>query len=318
MGAAGTVRELGQGRLMIDLGFRDTEGLIASYLIPGRDGDWTLVETGPSSCREALSEGVARAGVDPQEIRRAFVTHIHLDHAGGLGPVAGAFPRARLFAHRSGLPHLIDPTRLIASARRAWGAQADPLWGPITPVPPNRLEPLDGGETFPVLGGELHVLATPGHATHHLSFFDSARRSMMTGDSAGVLLEGADRSRPALPPPDLDLELLFQSLERMAKLHPQELWYAHFGPNPGGVGALESYRVTIEEWRQVALGAAMTEPEVGAVARALRQHEESRVVSGAGTPATGDRGEMISGYELAAMGLLRYFRTRGLLGERGG
>jgi glyoxylase-like metal-dependent hydrolase (beta-lactamase superfamily II) len=314
----GTVRELGQGRLLVDLGFRDTEGLIASYLIPGRDGDWSVVETGPSSCRDALAAGLERAGVAPTEVRRVFVTHIHLDHAGGLGVVADTFPGAQLFAHRAGVAHLCDPTRLIASAQRAWGAASDSLWGPILPVPSGRLTPLEGGERFPVLGGELQVLETPGHATHHLSFFDSARRSVMTGDSAGVHLEGADRSRPAVPPPDLDLELLFGSLDRMAALEPKELLYAHFGPSEGGAAEFRAYRTTVEEWRDVALAVARHDPQVASISKALEDHEAARRSRESPPPPSDRRGNLISGFDLAAMGFLRYFRTRGLLGERSG
>src|SRR5271156_5186480 len=116
----GSVRELGAGRMLIDLGFRDTEGLVASYLIPGDLGA-TLVETGPTPCLPALRRGLDAAGVSPEEVQRIFVTHIHLDHAGGLGAAAAAFPNATLYVHVRGAAHLIDPTRLIASARRAWG-----------------------------------------------------------------------------------------------------------------------------------------------------------------------------------------------------
>jgi glyoxylase-like metal-dependent hydrolase (beta-lactamase superfamily II) len=313
MPAGGTVRELGDGRLLVDLGFRDSQGLIASYLLPGPDDGWTVVETGPGSCGEALRAGVSKAGIAPEEVRRVFVTHIHLDHAGGLGAVASAFPRARLYAHRAGVTHLADPSRLVASARRAWGEAADVLWGPVIPVPSDRLVPLDGGERFPLRTGELEVIATPGHAIHHLSFFDSARRAVMTGDSAGIHLEGATRSRPAIPPPDLDLEVLFDSLDRMAALDPLELLYAHFGSSGGGAGELRRYRIAVEEWRDVALQAARTEPDVGPIAKALRAHDEARPVADrSGGPAPRQT-EMISGYEMAAMGLLRYFRTRGLL-----
>ena len=208
------VIELGQGRQLLDLDFRDTEGLVAAYLLPQEDG-WTLIETGPSTCREPLLRGIDTSGVERRDIRRVFVTHIHLDHAGGMGALAEALPRATFYAHELGVPHLADPTRLIASARRTWGAASDPLWGPILPVPAERLHGLHGGERFPLNGGELSVLATPGHARHHLSFYDSGLGGVFTGDSAGVRLERSSRLRPAVPPPDLDLDLLFESVEAM-------------------------------------------------------------------------------------------------------
>ncbi len=305
-----TVRELGEGRLLLDLDFRDTEGLVAAYLVPEDEG-YALIETGPSTCREALLGGIARAGVDPTEVRHVFVTHIHLDHAGGMGAVVGAFPRATFYAHASGVPHLVDPTRLIASARRAWGPAADPLWGSIVPVPSARVVALSGGERFPVRGGELSVLATPGHARHHLAFFDSAIRGIFTGDGAGVRLEHSARLRPAVPPPDLDLEQLFASVEAMRRTDPRLVLFSHFGPSPDGAADLAGYRTVVEAWRDVALAAARERAEPEFVAGRLKEFDSPTFESA----ARSDRESLVSGYELAALGFLRYFETRGLLGR---
>ncbi len=308
MVAGPRVVELGRERRLLDLDFRDTEGLVAAYLLPAPDG-WVLLETGPTTCRPALLRGLAAAGVAPEEVRHVLVTHIHLDHAGGMGALADALPRATFYAHELGVPHLVDPSRLISSARRAWGAAADPLFGPIPPVPAPRLLPLKGGERIALRDGELEVLATPGHARHHLSFFDTGLGGVFTGDSAGVRLERSDRLRPAIPPPDLDLEQLFASLEAMRRLDPRLVLFSHFGPSPSGAADLARYRSVVERWRDVALAAARERPEVEFVARRLREEDES---SGAIEP--GDRAGLVSGYELAAQGLLRYFELRGLLG----
>ena len=304
-----SVREVGDGRILLDLGFRDSEGLIASYLVPAEEG-WTLVETGPGSCRLRLLDGIRQAGVDRQEILRVFVTHIHLDHSGGLGALEESFPRAHFYAHREGVAHLVDPAKLIASARRTWGVAADPLWGPIIPVHPSRLTALNGGEQFPVREGTLHVLDTPGHAKHHLAFFDSRPRALFTGDGAGVRLEGSGRARPAVPPPDLDLEKLFSSLEAMKRLEPRLLLYSHFGPLAGGARELDEYRTAVTEWRDVALAAAREEASIPHVARALREFEE-RVTAERQLPAPGvEQAVLVSSFEVAAMGLLRYFQQR--------
>jgi len=304
------VRELGQGRQLVDLDFRDTEGLVAAYLLP-EEGGWSLVETGPSTCRESLLAGVARAGVSPEEVHHVFVTHIHLDHAGGMGAVVDAFPKATFYAHELGVPHMVDPTRLVASARRAWGAASDLLWGPIAPVPAARIVALRGGERFPLDPGELQVLATPGHARHHLAFFDTALRGIFTGDGAGVRLEHSAHLRPAVPPPDLDLDQLFSSLEVMRRTDPKLVLFSHFGPSPDGAADLVRYRTVVEQWRDVALAAARERPDPEFITERLKAYDAPAAAASDPT----DRESIISGYELAAQGFLRYFETHGLLGR---
>jgi glyoxylase-like metal-dependent hydrolase (beta-lactamase superfamily II) len=309
------VLDLGHDRQLVDIDFRDTEGLVAAYLLPEEDG-WTLLETGPASCRDALLAGIRHAGVDLEEVRHVFVTHIHLDHAGGVGALMDALPRATFYAHEIGVPHLVDPTRLVASARRAWGTASDQLWGPILPVPAPRIVSLRGGERFPLRGGELLVLATPGHAKHHLAFFDSAIRGIFTGDGAGVRLERSTRARPAVPPPDLDLDQLFSSIEAMREVDPALVLYSHFGPSPDGARDLDRYRGIVEEWRDVALAAAREKPDPEFITERLREHDQALGgAPGPGPISSEDRSTLVSGYELAARGFLRYFETHGLLSQ---
>jgi glyoxylase-like metal-dependent hydrolase (beta-lactamase superfamily II) len=233
-----------------------------------------------------------------------------------MGALADAFPRAIFFAHELGVPHLVDPTKLVASARRAWGPAADPLWGPIVPLPASRIVSLHGGERFPLKGGVLSVLATPGHAKHHLSFFDSATRGLFTGDSAGVRLERSSRVRPAVPPPDLDLEQLFASLEVMRQTDPALVLYSHFGPSPDGAGDLARYRAVVENWRDVALSAAQAKPDPDIIAQRLREYDRSMGDQpDAASAASDDRSALVSGYDLAARGFLRYFETHGYLSQ---
>ncbi len=301
------VVDLGQDRRLLDLDFRDTEGLVAAYLLPEPEG-WALVETGPTTCRAALLRGIAAAGVERTEVKDVLVTHIHLDHAGGVGALADELPRARFHVHEVGAPHLADPSRLLVSARRVWGEAMDRLWGPVLPVPATRLHPLHGGESLPLRGGELRVLATPGHAKHHLAFFDSGIQAVLTGDGAGVRLEHSSRLRPAVPPPDLDLDQLFASLEVMRRTNPRLVLLSHFGPTPEGARDLVRYRTVVEQWREVALEAARERPEADWIARKLRELEETTT-----SPDPRDQASMVSGYEVAAQGFLRYFQTHGEL-----
>jgi glyoxylase-like metal-dependent hydrolase (beta-lactamase superfamily II) len=311
------VRDLGEGRKLLDLDFRDTEGLVAAYLLPEPEG-WALVETGPTTCHAVLLRGIAEAGVDVRDVRHVFVTHIHLDHAGGVGALTDALPNATFLAHRVGVPHLVDPSRLVASARRAWGAASDPLWGPIVPVPPARLIALDGGERFPLQGGTLEAIATPGHARHHLSFYDDRLGAVFTGDSAGVRLERSTHLRPAVPPPDLDLEQLFASVDEMRRRNPRLVLFSHFGPSPDGPRDLERYRAIVEAWRDVALRAAQERADVGFITARLQEYDAESLAREGHRPSELDRESLVSGYELAAAGYLRYFETHGLVArERG-
>ncbi|MCI4337061.1 MAG: MBL fold metallo-hydrolase [Thermoplasmata archaeon] len=307
-------RELGDGRLLLDLHFRDHEGLVASYALPSDDG-WSLVETGPTTCHDALVRELGRNGIAPEEVKRVFVTHIHLDHAGGVGALATTLPHAVFYAHERGVRHLIDPSKLVASARRAWGPAADPLWGAIVPIPATRIRSLVGGESFPLQGGELQVLATPGHAQHHVSFLETRTRSILVGDSAGVFVEGSWRARPAIPPPDLDIAALFRSLERMIAAEPKRIWYSHFGPAPDAPAALRRYHATVQEWVGAAREAALTSPTVTSVAHALEQYEVGAAAAVGIAQPSEDRDRLVSGYELAAQGLLRYFELEAKKGS---
>ncbi|MFG1530187.1 MAG: MBL fold metallo-hydrolase [Thermoplasmata archaeon] len=307
---APTIRELGQERFMLDLGFRGSPGLIASFLLPGDDG-WTLLETGPTTCKAQLLDGLAAAGVERTEVARVVVTHIHLDHAGGVGALLPELPRATVYVHRLGVPHLIDPTRLEASARQAWGAQMDALFGGLAPVPADRIRPLSGGERWPLRSGDLEVLATPGHARHHLAFVDHALAAVFTGDAAGVRLAASWRTRPAVPPPDLDLDLLYGSLDRMRPAELRQVLRSHFGPDPDGPRSLMEYRSIVEEWRAVAWEAFQESPDPHRIAERLRTYEIGRERAAGHPHHPSDTGVPFLDYELAAQGFLRYFQTRG-------
>jgi glyoxylase-like metal-dependent hydrolase (beta-lactamase superfamily II) len=183
--------------------------------------DGVLIDPGPTSSIENLID--ALAGEEP---RALLLTHIHLDHAGATGNLVRRWPELPVYVHERGARHLADPAKLLASAERLYGDQMERLWGEVAPVPEANLKPLSGGEE--VLG--FKVTYTPGHASHHVSYFHAPSRRAFVGDMAAVRIPPSDFVIPPTPPPDIDLELWEDSIDRILDWDPESLGLTHFGP----------------------------------------------------------------------------------------
>jgi glyoxylase-like metal-dependent hydrolase (beta-lactamase superfamily II) len=199
----------------IDVRHRDHERVIAAWLV----GD-TLIDCGPGARVETLLEGLG--DVRP---RRLALTHIHLDHAGAAGALVEHFPDLEVFVHERGAPHMIDPSRLLASAQRLYGDEMDRLWGPMLAVPQDNVRVLRGGEEV----GPLEVAYTPGHASHHVSYWHPQSATAIVGDVGGVRIAPADYIMAPTPPPDIDIEAWLASIDRLRGWRPQRLAVTHFG-----------------------------------------------------------------------------------------
>jgi glyoxylase-like metal-dependent hydrolase (beta-lactamase superfamily II) len=213
---------------IVDLNFMGAEHVIASFVLLGDDSA-ALVETGPTTCLERLMGGLEDRGVSPEDVRRVFLTHIHLDHAGASGHLAELLPNATFYVHEVGHPHMVDPSKLLKSATRIYGERMEELWGEARPVPGDRLEILKGGEELEAADGTLVAHYTPGHAYHHLAYLEPGSGALFTGDVAGIRMPGQSYVRPPTPPPEIDLEAWVQSIELMRRLSPESLWPTHFG-----------------------------------------------------------------------------------------
>ncbi len=223
-----SVREVEPGVTQIDHDFRGAPGIIASWLVVDGD-DVALVEAGPASTTPTLLAGVRAAGVDPASITRILVTHIHLDHSGAAGGLLEHCPRATVHVHPLGARHLVDPSKLLASAGRVYGALMRPLWGDTLPVPADRVRPAVDGETIVVGRRRLRAVETPGHAAHHHAFLDEGSGACFAGDVAGVRLDGVRFVRPPTPPPEFDPEAWRASIGRLRAANPRRLYLTHFG-----------------------------------------------------------------------------------------
>lgn len=281
------------------------EHTTAGYLLTGPAP--VLVETGSQSSVPVLLGELAALGLGPHELAGIAVTHVHLDHAGGVGDVASAFPRATIYVHELGARHLVDPSRLIASAARVYGPLLDSLYGQLDPTPADRLRVLHDGDNVEIGGGRLlTAINSPGHAKHHLGFHDSSSGLIFCGDAVGVRLPGGGVLRPATPPPDFDLDLALTSLGRFAERRPSGLALAHYGliaADP--LELLEEAASTLNSWADVAQTAYRSGTDI-AEALAARFVVDLNGVD----PVAREKLETLNGVHSNAAGFRRWLDTR--------
>ncbi len=221
---------LDHGVRYLDLNYLGTDQLIACAVLEAPEG-LLLVDPGPTSALENLKAALREIGASLADVRALLLTHIHLDHAGAAGSIVAEAPHVHVYVHRLGAPHLVDPGRLLASARRLYGELMEPLWGAVLPVPESQVVVLEGEETIRPGGRLLEVAYTPGHAVHHVSFFDLDTGIAFVGDTAGMQITGARCVLPVAPPPDIQVEAWHESLQRIARWQPRRLFVTHFGPS---------------------------------------------------------------------------------------
>src|SRR5438105_4012375 len=223
--------EAGPGITGVDTFMAGRPTVTSAYLIGAREP--ALVETGPTTSVEAVTAGLHALGLGTDGLAHVVVTHIHLDHAGGVGRLAMAFPKATVWVHERGAPHLADPTKLVSSATRVYGEdRLNSLFGPVDPTPADRIRSVAEGDVIDFGDRSFEVMYTPGHASHHVSLVDSNSGAIFTGDALGVHLPDVRVLQPATPPPDIDVELGMQSIERIRERGSEAglLLFSHFGP----------------------------------------------------------------------------------------
>jgi glyoxylase-like metal-dependent hydrolase (beta-lactamase superfamily II) len=222
----------------IDVRHLGRDRVICSWLV-----DDVVVDPGPTSSLGALLEGLG-----PIVPRALALTHIHLDHAGAAGAIVRRWPEIEVWVHERGARHIVDPTRLVASARQLYGDQMDRLWGEIVPVPAENLRILAGGEQI----GPFAVAYTPGHASHHVSYLHEPTGRAFVGDVCGVRIPPSDFVLPPTPPPDIDLEAWRASLDAIEAWQPSSLALTHFGGVDDPPGHLAAIREALGHWGEQA------------------------------------------------------------------
>ncbi|WP_135227508.1 MBL fold metallo-hydrolase [Deinococcus fonticola] len=235
----------------IDLMFQETPGVIAAFVFDTGDG-LAVVDTGPTSTLGVLEEGLGKLGAGLGDVRHLLLTHIHFDHAGAAGSILEKSRKARVYVHEKGAPHLVNPEKLLASATQIYGDQMDTLWGEMKPMDADRVTALTGGEGLKLGHADIHALYTPGHAVHHLAYHSGD--DLFTGDVGGIRLLERQTPRAPTPPPDINLALWRESIERLRQLDARTLHLAHFGRYPQSQahwdGLLQTMQLDAERVRE--------------------------------------------------------------------
>src|SRR6267154_4235940 len=215
-------------------------------------GHRAVIDPGPGSTLAILREQLRIRGLVVGDLEAVLLTHIHLDHAGATGALVRHNPRLVVHVHKNGAPHMIDPSKLLASAERLWPNDLRRLFGETLPVPAENLRLLNGGETLTLGTRRVEVVYTPGHASHHVSYFDQAERVAFVGDTAGVRIEGNSYIMPATPPPDIDLGIWDKSFAAIFERNPARLFLTHFGYSDNPSEHILLFRERLHRWAALA------------------------------------------------------------------
>jgi len=302
------VHEVAPGIDLIDSRMGGFDGATSAYLVKAREP--ALIETGPTTSLNPISEALRARGMGPDDLAHILVTHVHLDHAGGVGAFARRFPKAIIWAHEKGAPHLADPRKLEASATKAFGEEhMRTVFGPISPVPRERLRSLTDGGRIPLGDRSLDVVYSPGHAKHHVYYVDQDTGALFSGDALGVSLAGAGILRPATPPPDFDLTQALASIDLVVRRKPPVVLLSHFGP----VRQVQSFCALAAErlrrWAEIVERALQETEEVAEITRRLVQETASDEQWADVDPKASRLYNLLLSHQLNAVGLIRYLRA---------
>jgi glyoxylase-like metal-dependent hydrolase (beta-lactamase superfamily II) len=234
----------------LDLHWTGHPRSIASALLRS-DRESALLDPGPASTVATLRHQLEQNGLSIPDLSAIFLTHIHLDHAAATGALVRENPRLKVYVHSRGAPHLIDPSKLLHSAFRLYGENLPTLYGEFLPVPAANIQELQGGETISLGVRKLQVLYTPGHASHHVTYFDPADGVAFVGDTTGLSINGHPFVLPVTPPPDISIELWDASLDVIAGLHPKKLFLTHFSFLDNPAVHIAAHRERLHSWRDL-------------------------------------------------------------------
>jgi glyoxylase-like metal-dependent hydrolase (beta-lactamase superfamily II) len=299
---------LASGLSYFDLDFLGLPRIIATAVLHG-PGGVALVDPGPSSTLPALRAGLGAAGMSVADLRALLLTHIHLDHAGASGTLVREVPGLRVYVHERGAPHLVNPEKLLASAARLYGDDMDRLWGSVLPVPHENVVALQGGERISAGGRDFEIAYTPGHASHHVSYFNRDTGIAFVGDTAGVRLNAEGYVVPPTPPPDIDIESWRDSLGKISAWLPETLFITHFGPHAPPAGHLAELAEHLD-WTSAVVRRLLAREGSDEDREAWFADEIRRELRRRTSEADVRAYEVAGRFDLSWRGLARYWRKR--------
>ena len=303
--SASTAVDLGGGVHAIDTRMSGYDGITAGYLVLADRP--CLVETGTARSAPVVRAALESLGVGPEDLATVVVTHIHLDHAGGVGDLAAAYPNAEVVVHEAGARHLVDPSRLMDSARRVYGHLMDEVFGPLAATPQERVRAVGGTASIDLGGGrELTTHYSPGHAKHHIGMLDSATGDLYVGDAVGIYTAEADVLRPATPPPDFDLDVALASLRAFAALQPTRLLFSHFGPVDDVARTLDRSEEELRLWVELTRVARGDGLDLDHAVAMVRERTAQRYAAMHGDPALDEKFERLNSVAANLVGINRW------------
>ncbi|WP_181691093.1 MBL fold metallo-hydrolase [Natronomonas sp. LN261] len=259
-----------------------------------------VIDTGLGTNYEHILDALETVGIGRDELAYVVPTHVHLDHAGGAGTLAEE-TGARVLVHEAGVEHLVDPTRLWAGTKAAVGDRIRFYTEP-EPIPEDRIEAIEGGETIDLGDRSLDVYHAPGHAFHQTVFHDADARAVFAADAAGIYVPELDRVVETSPPPGFDLEEVVADARMIEALNPETICYGHFGPVPAE-GRIEEYVEVTRRWVEAVEKARAELDDEDAIVERFSERSETTEVWGERSAA----GEI----RMNVRGVLRYLDARG-------
>jgi glyoxylase-like metal-dependent hydrolase (beta-lactamase superfamily II) len=293
----------------LDLNWNARPRAVAAALLEA-DGRHAIIDPGPASTLETLRAELRSRGLSIADLEAIYLTHIHLDHAGATGSLVRENPNLRVYVHELGAFHMSDPSVLLASAGRLWGDELPRLFGETLPVPEENIHALDGGETISLGPRKLEVLYTPGHASHHVTYFDSQEGVAFAGDTTGIRIANGPYIMPAAPPPDIDLAIWNQSFEDILQRRPARLFLTHFGYAENPIEHIALFRERLHFWADITEKSLAAQPDNDNAALNSFLTQTRAEMSKFLSAADAEQHAFTAGLPLSFLGLARHIRKR--------